>query len=284
MIRRIFTKLKNLIMTRSAYRFFIKDWTRLGDLDRCADAVATMRYSTNLESVVLEHPAAERILVIAPHPDDEMLGPGGTLLKAIAAGSRVRVLYLTQGRPAQAATVVAEATAAAKCAGYEQYFLDYFSRELPLDTDCLSRIRSEIETFQPEVLMLPFFCDDHDDHRRASHLLWLLHQERALPSKIQVWAYQVYTALIPNVVVDISEFAERKRELIHLWVSQAKSRDWGHFALGLNAFNSRFLSTTTMPCYAEAFFVLPVADYCDLSGGYFEGKGTCYYSENYCND
>ena len=38
-----------------------------------------------------------RILVVAPHLDDEMLGAGGTLIKSIAGGSTVKVLYLTDG-------------------------------------------------------------------------------------------------------------------------------------------------------------------------------------------
>lgn len=282
MIRRVLAMLKNLIMPRTAYRFFIKDWQHLGDLQRCADAVATLRHSINMEPITLERPDAKRILVIAPHPDDEILGPGGTLLKAIAAGSRVRVLYLTQGRQAQATTVVAEAQAVAERAGYEQHFLNYYARNLPVDAHCLAQVRAQIEDFRPEVLMLPFFCDDHDDHRRASHLLWLLQREQPLPGKLQVWAYQVYTALIPNVLVDITEVAERKRELISLWRSQAHSRDWGHFALGLNAFNSRFLAAATTPCYAEGFFVLPVADYCALCGEYFgEAAGNSYYFMNY---
>lgn len=272
---------KALIFRRAAYRFFIKDWRSLDDLQRCADAVATFRHSVNLEPLVSVGPRGRRILVIAPHPDDEMLGPGGTLISALEHGARVRVLYLTQGKSAQRDDLVRETLAVAASVGYETRFMDYRARELPLDEESIGRLGSEIEDFAPQVLMLPFLCDDHDDHRRASHLLWLAMQGEMPVPGIEVWAYQVYTALLSNVIVDITALAERKRRAIAGWQSQSTSRDWGHFALGLNAFNSRFLPQATSPRYAESFFVVPLKDYLELCAGYFAPGAAPYYSKTY---
>lgn len=274
--------LKNLVMRRSAYRFFMRDWRALGDLGRCADAAATFRHSVNLEPILMEGPQGKRILVIAPHPDDEILGAGGTLIASIGRGAKVRVFYLTRGKASQAEALMKEAAAVARLVGYETRFLNYYARCLPLDAQIIDTLREEIEIFGPQVLMLPFLCDDHDDHRRASHLLWLTHQAHSLPPGLEIWAYQVYTALIPNVVVDITATAEHKRTAIAGWASQAGSRDWAHYALGLNAFNSRFLPGATGPRFAEAFFVLPLEDYCELCGHYFGGNpGSAYYTEGY---
>jgi LmbE family N-acetylglucosaminyl deacetylase len=41
--------------------------------------------------------AADRIVVVAPHPDDEVLGAGGVIQQACAVGAEVRVIYLTSG-------------------------------------------------------------------------------------------------------------------------------------------------------------------------------------------
>jgi LmbE family N-acetylglucosaminyl deacetylase len=273
--------LKSFFFRKSAYLFFIKDWRKLGDLGRCADAVATFRHSVNLEPLVSQGPEAERILVIAPHPDDEMLGAGGVLITAIERGACVRVLYLTGGKPEQQADLIRETRAVADAVGYETRFMDYFARHLPLNDESFGRLRREILDYAPQILMLPFFCDDHDDHRRASHLLWLAAQDAERLPAIEVWAYQVYTALIPNVIVDITESAERKRRAISGWRSQAASRDWGHFALGLNAFNSRFLPQATSPRYAEAFFVVPLGEYLELCANYFSADAKPYYSNNY---
>ena len=269
-------------MAKSAYRFLIRDWRSLGDLKRCADAVATMRHSINLEPLLMTGPSAKRILVIAPHPDDEILGPGGTLIDAIRRGARVRVVYLTQGKAAEAATLRQEAMRVAQAVGYETRFLDYYSRQLPLDSPLLGALRHEIDAFAAEALMLPFLSDDHDDHRRASHLLWLSHKARPLSANLEVWAYQVYSALIPNVVVDISHVVQDKRNAIAMWQSQAANRDWAHFALGLNAFNSRFLPASSAARHAEAFFVLPAPDYCEFCEPYFDSDpAAVYYASSY---
>lgn len=282
MLRATVKLLKSLVMRRTAYRFFMRDWRSLGDLDRCADAAATFRHSVNLEPVLMEVPQGKRILVIAPHPDDEILGAGGTLIAAIEHGAKVRVLYLTKGKASQAESLMEETAAVAVSIGYETCFLNYYARCLPLDEQTIGALWVEIETFNPQVLMLPFLCDDHDDHRRANHLLWLTQQAHPLPSDLEIWAYQVYAALIPNVMVDITAMAERKRTAIAGWVSQAGSRDWAHYALGLNAFNSRFLPDATGPRYAEAFFVVPLGDYCELCGHYFGGNSHgVYYTEGY---
>lgn len=49
--------------------------------------------------------AADRVLVVAPHPDDETLGLGGVLQRARAAGADVRVLYLTNGESNEVASI-----------------------------------------------------------------------------------------------------------------------------------------------------------------------------------
>ena len=41
--------------------------------------------------------ADDRVLMIAPHPDDESLATGGLIQRAVAAGAQVRVLFLTSG-------------------------------------------------------------------------------------------------------------------------------------------------------------------------------------------
>src|SRR5271168_3886131 len=41
--------------------------------------------------------ANDRIIVVAPHPDDEVLGAGGLIQQACAVGAEVHVIYLTSG-------------------------------------------------------------------------------------------------------------------------------------------------------------------------------------------
>jgi LmbE family N-acetylglucosaminyl deacetylase len=265
------------LRTRRAYKFFLRDWTRLHDIQALALVLSTARFSRNLEPLELPHPRGRRLTVIAPHPDDEILGPGGTLLKAIGAGASVTVLYLTDGKPAE--RVSAEAKAVAEKFGYHTKFLHLPSNNIPLDQNTVSEFRAAIEALRPDTLFIPFLADDHDDHRRASHLLLQAYGAGSPTLQSEVWGYQVYTLLPPNVVVDISTVAEQKREAIRMFGSQS-SRDWAHYMLGMNAFNSRFLRAARGPVFIEAFFVVPGAEYIDLCRNYFSA-GDTYYFANY---
>ena len=50
-----------------------------------------------LQPPLLDVPEATRLLVVAPHPDDEVLGAGGLMQRVKATGGAVRVVYLTDG-------------------------------------------------------------------------------------------------------------------------------------------------------------------------------------------
>lgn len=272
-----------LLRTRQAYKFFMKDWTALSDLQACADVLSTMRFTRTLSPVVMQHPDAKRILVLAPHPDDEMIGAGGTLIRAVEAGTRVRVLYLTSGgtTPEACRQRESEALAVAAKVGFEAELMRQPAFGVSTAPAVVEELCERIGAFGPDALLVTFLLDDHDDHRRASELLMRAAQSGRLPDELPLWAYQVYTAVIPNVLVDITGVHEAKADAIRLFTSQMKSRDWSHFALGLNAYNSRFLRGNPAPRYAEAFFVVPLNEYAELCRTYFAEPSRAYYSEHY---
>ena len=47
-------------------------------------------------------PGGQRIMVIAPHPDDEVIGCGGTIIRHVQAGDQVKLLLVTDGRRSRA--------------------------------------------------------------------------------------------------------------------------------------------------------------------------------------
>ena len=52
-----------------------------------------------------------------------------------------------------------------------------------------------------------------------------------------------------------------------MWKSQMKIRKFDHYILGFNAFNIRLLPKAR---YVEAFFVVPMREYAELCGVYFD--------------
>ena len=285
-IKSIFNRLENLIFTRSAYKFIVKDWIELSDLSASADVLRTMRFTQNIEPILSDIEGKKRILVIAPHPDDEMIGPGGTLIKAIGNECKVKTLYLTSGGRTNDENKEREneANLVAKKVGYQTEFLRKNTLGISLDTSIYKKLSKIIKLFSPDIIFVTFLLDDHDDHRRASELLLRTYEEEDLNDSIPVWSYQIYGSVLPNVVVDISEVYKSKIEAIKLFTSQMKSRDWAHYSLGLNAYNSRLIKGKTNHRYVEAFFVLPLKDYAGLCRRYFlQGENSAYYSEKYKN-
>ena len=250
--------LRQHLLGRRHYRFLARHFLPPGDVEAAAWLHATLRFSGHLRTQE-QPPPGGRILVLAPHPDDEVLGPGGTLLGARDA--TLAVVYLTSGSPTEAANREEEARTVCSELGAQAHFLRLTDGALATAGEPARVLAALIEKFQPDVVMLPFMLDDHPDHRRASLLLDAAAEH--LESEPEIWAYQVYSALMTNLVVDITPWHAAKATLIRHYASQLGRRDWVNFSLGLNAWNSRFLKARDA-AWAEAFLVLPLAEYRQL--------------------
>ena len=82
-------------MTRRALRDQLASRSR--DLALAQRALAADRFAEPTSPRLASCPDGDRLLVFAPHPDDEIIGCGGVLLNAIEAGRDVQVVYVTDG-------------------------------------------------------------------------------------------------------------------------------------------------------------------------------------------
>jgi len=255
----------------------ITDWTKLTDLEACSKVLDTKRFNRNLQPLELDYPDAKRILVIAPHPDDDIIGAGGTLIKAKEKGADIHVLYVTNGLPEQAEAIRKETISVCQQLGSTPHFLDCEARAIPLDNpDVNSKVSELLDELKPETIFISFLLDDHDDHRRVNHLLLEVLKDKPL-LKCEIWAYQVYSTVIPNVAVNITKQKERKKELIHIWKSVGKFNDLAHYILGVNASNCRYINSKE-PVWVETFFVAPMGEYLELCQHYF-GASSYYFNQ-----
>jgi N-acetylglucosamine malate deacetylase 1 len=138
---------------------------------------------------------ADRILVLAPHPDDEIVACGIAALRARAAGARVFVLHLTTGVPRHGRDYEArvrrrhdEALAAARLLGLEPAgFRATPARRLRLDLECAARdVEAAIAQCGADALWVPAFEGAHQDHDAANALGF------AVASKLPVWEFAAY--------------------------------------------------------------------------------------------
>ncbi len=187
---------------------------------------------------VVEFPAFERALFLAPHPDDIEIGCGSTLQKLIAAGREVRLCYLTDGsavgapeRDAHFAVVRRrEAEAVSSRLGLPAPTIlgcpERAFREPARRAELTAQVRAQLDDFRPDGVFLPWLTDQHVDHRYTN--LLLADALRGSPHQPTVCGYEVWSFVPPGLVVDISAQLGEKIALIRLYESQFEFLDYAH--------------------------------------------------------
>jgi LmbE family N-acetylglucosaminyl deacetylase len=285
--RTVARELLALRAERGPYRFLVRRWDGISDIDLAVQVLGTQFFKKELIPVPLPVEKLRSILVIAPHQDDEVIGAGGTLLIASAAGVNIDVLYVTDGAtqtPAYAATPedsvrIRDLEAQEVCSKLDATIHRLgISNTAPKPTvDDLDQLSDTIQGLKPQVVMAPWILDLPAKHRLVNHLLWLAHQRRSLPD-FEIWGYQVHNDLFPNGYVDITQVAVEKRKLLECYRSQNQYYQcYEHLAMGMAAWNARFLEESPSPRYVEIFFTLPLREVLRLvKSFYFSDLWTTY--------
>jgi N-acetylglucosamine malate deacetylase 1 len=215
----------------------------------------------------------QTILVIAPHPDDEVLGVGGAIARFASEGSDVYVVVVTKGYPPQFdenlyQEVRREALAAHQLLGVkETIFLN-----LPaagLDTIPHRDVNSElVEVFkevQPTILYIPFNGDMHLDHQ-VVFLSSLVASRPINPYAPKIiYCYETLSetnwnapyltpSFVPNCFVDISAHLETKMQAMKQFASQIQPFPHERSEESLRALAT--LRGSQVNCFAAEAFVL----------------------------
>lgn len=220
--------------------------------------------------------SAGRALAVAPHADDETIGCGGTLAGLVRDGARVRVLVVTDGaaseeEPARRRETgerrLAESRAALGALGGGEVRCAFLpdrglaGRELEVARELEAALREH----HPELVFVPSPVEVHPDHRAVARAFLALFEgeegralARALPDGARVLFYEVSQPFRPNLLVDVSEDAERKQRALACHASQLTGHDYAAFMRGLGQY--RRMSLPAPVAAAEGFFAVPLAD------------------------
>jgi len=200
----------------------------------------------------------ERLLVLAPHPDDEVIGCGGVVAQHIREGRSVRVVVATDGAQAGNAAAREEESrrALAVLGSAEITFLGYPDRQLSSNVG--DRLADILRDYKPDLILAPSPIEIHPDHSAlAIAFCELIQRDTTLFAELavaRVAFYEVGQPVRPNAIVDITDVAETKYEAIAAHASQLQFRDYIAFTRGLNAYRAM-----TMPPevkFAEAYWVV----------------------------
>jgi len=203
-----------------------------------------------------------RVLVLAPHPDDETLGCGGTIATHAAAGDPVKVVFLTNGSQGDIKSQFdcsvyvqmrnQEATAACVLLGIsDTEFWNYEDRSLSGAQGILVQILDLLNTYKPDMVYVPSPLEFHPDHRAACFLVYSAVQSGC--HEFDIAFYEINQPLFVNALVDISSVVDKKKNAILAYQSQLSQRPYDKFILGLNRF--RCLTLPECVTHAEGFSI-----------------------------
>ena len=230
---------------------------------------------------LVDVPEGKRILVLAPHMDDETLGCGGTLRKHVLGGASVTVAFMTDGRHGDPELNAArlpeaerhereqrlvetrkeESRRAADIIGIEDLvFLDQPDGELSVNPGVVASLAHVLRTTRPDLVYLPFLTERHRDHyETGSVFLEAIRTCAGRFDHLQCCGYEVWSPLLANTLVDIGAVLPNKRLAIQQFESQLRHVDYLNCILGLGAYRS--IEHLGGRGHAEAFFLTSLARY-----------------------
>jgi len=192
----------------------------------------------------------KKVLVLAPHPDDEIIGCGGSLALHSKAGDPVKVVFLTNGAKGDTSGAMDSeeycelrrneaVNACAHIAVTDLEFWSYEDRSLAGSPGALLQMIDLLEGFRPELVYVPSPLEFHPDHRATSILF--CDAIRSCEFDFDVAFYEVGQPLRVNLLVDITKVLTRKIEAMDAYRSQLKERPYRDICLALNRYRSMTL-------------------------------------------
>lgn len=218
---------------------------------------------------------ASKILVIAAHPDDEVLGVGGTIAKHVKNGDNVYALILGDGeisRGASAAEVkkrAGQAKRAADILGIKNFFLEKFSDNrfdsVPL-LDIVKKVERVIYEIKPEIVYTHFSDDLNIDHRLTFQAVLTACRPQPKFFVKEILAFEVLSStewqekkkkklFCPDFYNDISDFVDKKIKAIEVYRDELRQYPHPRSRQGIKIL-AQYRGLEVGFKYAEAFQVV----------------------------
>ena len=215
------------------------------------------------------------ILVVAPHPDDETLGCGGTLLRARAEGATVhwavaslmtREAGFSEARIAARAKELEHVAAAYGFAAVHQAPFGTATLDTVPMSQRVGWLSSVVRATQPQVLYLPHPHDVHSDHAAVFDAASACTKAFRYPSVRRVYCYETLSEtefglcpgvapFQPNRFVDIAAHIERKIEIMGMYAGEMAAPPFPRSAAAIRAL-AAYRGVVAATTAAEAFMVL----------------------------
>ncbi|MEY4950071.1 MAG: hypothetical protein RL698_2282 [Pseudomonadota bacterium] len=214
-------------------------------------------------------PEGGRVLVLAPHPDDETIGCGGAIALHLAQGDPVSIAIATDGALGDPEGRFADVdyrelrraearTAAGDLGASPPIFWEFPDGDLRgiLERgggELHAAVRTAIERSRAEIVYAPPRLDVHPDHHALGRVV-----EEVLaawgPGRPRGFAYDVWVPVHATHVLDVSAVWERKERAIARYASQLAYNDYLRVVRGLGAARTIYMPGAR---WVEAFAEIP---------------------------
>jgi LmbE family N-acetylglucosaminyl deacetylase len=181
------------------------------------------------EIKIFQKPFSGKVLVIAPHPDDEVIGCGGSLIKHRKQNDEVFILYLTKGEKGDPQNKFKdmdyvslrqkEAEGGLEILKIKQKkFLGFMDKEIKLSDRILFSILEVFKQKKPKIVYFPSRWEKLPDHKETAKIIKRV--SKIVPKGTFFLEYQVHSFHKPNLAIDISDVYRDKIEALFCHKSQ----------------------------------------------------------------
>lgn len=221
----------------------------------------------------------KKIIVISAHPDDEILGVGGAILKHIENGDKVYWLITTNISERQGFSKIRVESRQEEIKKVEEslgiiktFLLNYPTMELTSTSLIkmvpeISKIFTEVE---PEIVYCLNRSDAHSDHRITFDAVMACTKSFRYPFVKRVLMYECISetefapslpekAFIPNYYVDITKYLDKKLDVMKIYESELGEHPFPRSLRNIEAL-AVFRGASVGVEYAEAFQMIKYID------------------------
>lgn len=216
-----------------------------------------------------------KVIVVAPHPDDETLGCGGTLLRAREEGDEIFWIIVTDAHERLGFNKdwiekrKSEILQVQEAYGFTHVFeLNFETTALDMvpSRDLISEISRVFETVKPDTVYVPFRGDVHSDHKIVFDATIASSKWFRAPFIKNMYAYETLSetemnvpigreTFQPNRFVNISKYNERKLEIMHMFESECGTFPFPRSSEAIDALE-KYRGSMSGHTAAEAFMIL----------------------------
>lgn len=211
---------------------------------------------------------SNRVLVIAPHPDDEIIGCGGTILKHVDLGDKVFVFFVTNGEVSEKANIYERKCQERYAEVKRIYALTPIEillwPEIPareIESNYLTirnRLEKVFRKLKPNIVYLPHEKETDFDHElvhsiaKEAYFMSHINKENTFNNvKAELLGYEVWTPINKIYkIINIDFYIKKKKELINMYKSQVQNIAYADGISGLNVYRGEFFGNCK---YAEVF-------------------------------